>query len=293
MFNPYKTKVMKIETKEQIAEKLAKYVEKMGSQNKAAHSLKNVSSAVLSQIKNRNWDLISEDMWRNIAAQIKFHSSDKEIIETINFREISALLKDAQQHSNVFAVVGPAGCGKTESLKTYAKNNTNAFLLSCNEYCNRKTFLMELLQVMGRDYGGLTVAEMMHEAVKRLLAMEEPVIFMDEVDKLPDQVLLFFITLYNKLEGRVGIVLIATDHLAKRIKRGVKINKKGYNEIYSRIGRKFIELNGVTYSDVVGICTTNGIDEKHLIKAIWDDSENDLRRVYRKIHAIKSKANED
>ena len=42
---------------------------------------------------------------------------------------------------------------------------------------------------------------------------------LDEADKLSDQVLYFFISLYNKLEDRVGIILCATDYLEKRIKK--------------------------------------------------------------------------
>jgi hypothetical protein len=110
---------------------------------------------------------------------------------------------------------------------------------------------------------------------------------MDEADKLSDQVLYFFITLYNQLEGHCGIVLAATPHLEKRIKRGIKLNKKGYTEIFSRLGRKFIELKGVCFSDVKAICQANGVNGATGIKEIWDDCEGDLRRVKRKIHAWK------
>ncbi|MEG2791945.1 MAG: ATP-binding protein, partial [Odoribacter sp.] len=96
-----------------------------------------------------------------------------------------------------------------------------------------------------------------------------------------------FITLYNQLEEHCGIVMCATDHLQKRIKRGLKLNKKGYKEIFSRIGRKFVELDGVCTSDVVSICIDNGITDKTTIKEIIEDCEWDLRRVKRKIHALK------
>jgi hypothetical protein len=97
----------------------------------------------------------------------------------------------------------------------------------------------------------------------------------------------FFITLYNQLEDRCGIVLCATDHLSKRVKRGLTLNRRGYKEIYSRVGRKFIELEGVGITDVTQICMANGIKNPALIKDIYNDSENDLRRVKRKIHAVR------
>jgi hypothetical protein len=108
---------------------------------------------------------------------------------------------------------------------------------------------------------------------------------------LSDQVLYFFITLYNQLEEECGIVLQATNHLEKRLMKGIRLNKKGYNEIWSRIGRKCIELTGVTADDIASICLANGVDNEKLIDRIIDDSESDLRRVKRKVHAAKSKIN--
>ncbi len=66
-----------------------------------------------------------------------------------------------------------------------------------------------------------------------------------------------------------------------------RLHKKGYKEIYSRLGRKFIELKGVGSTDVNQICQANRITDKAQIKEIFEDSEFDLRRVKRKVHAIK------
>ena len=107
-------------------------------------------------------------------------------------------------------------------------------------------------------------------------------------NKLSDQVMYFFITLYNNLEDHSGIVLCATKHLAKRIQRGRKLNKKGYNEIFSRIGRRFIELQGISTADVTAICMANGLTEAGKIREVMEECENDLRRVKRKVHALKN-----
>lgn len=60
---------------------------------------------------------------------------------------------------------------------------------------------MELLRVMGRDNTGMNVTEMMSEVVSTLKKIENPVLLFDEFDKVSDQVLYFFITIYNQLEG--------------------------------------------------------------------------------------------
>jgi DNA transposition AAA+ family ATPase len=278
---------MEAQTKQAIQKSLGDYIARFDSQNKAAHSLQAVSSATLSQIMNNKWELIKDDMWRNIASQIG-HEENKWIgVETRDFKALKHILTDAKEHSNVFAVVGTAGTGKTHALKSFTSNTPKTYLLQCNEYWNRKFFLQELLSKMGRDFSGLTVAEMMQEAVRVLKQQDKPLIVLDEADKLTDQVLYFFITLYNQLEDHCGILLCATDHLAKRIKRGIKLNKKGYNEIFSRIGRKFIELKGVGSTDVMQVCQANGVMDKNEIKRIFEECEYDLRRVKRMIHAFK------
>ena len=119
---------------------------------------------------------------------------------------------------------------------------------------------------------------------------ETPLVVLDEADKLSDQVLYFFISLYNKLEDRVGIILCATDYLEKRIKKGVRTNRKGYKEIYSRVGRKFIPIQVVNSEDVAAVCIANGVTDSEVINEIIDDCESDLRRVKRKVHAVKQRS---
>lgn len=275
--------------KQQIAEKLREYVSRYDSQNKAANSLKNTSPATVSNMLNGKWDLIKDEMWRNVAAQIGANDSNTwHSVETASKQRLNTLLTDAQNHSNVFAAIGKAGTGKSNAMKEFT-TRPNAYRLQCSEFWNRKIFLAELLAAMGCDYTGLTVAEMMYEVVKRLKQKNKPLLMLDEADKLSDQVLYFFITLYNELEDHCGIVLCATDHLKKRVNKGIALNKKGYNEIYSRIGRKFIELQDVGYMDVAKVCKANGIEDLKEIQSVWEDCDGDLRRVKRKVHALKNK----
>ncbi len=273
--------------KTQITERLKDYVERIGSQNKAANALK-ISTATVSQILNCNWDLIADEMWRSIASQTGYSSIEWSAVETRDYKMLMKLLGDARDNSNVFAVVGEAGTGKSFTVKGFTEANKRVYTLQCAEFWNRKVFLQELLTAMGRDYSGFNVAEMMYEVVRGLKIQDRPLIILDEADKLTDQVLYFFITLYNQLEDHCGIVMLATDHLAKRIRRGLKLNRKGYKEIYSRIARRFIELHGASTSDITAICMANGITDKDEIKKVIEDAEGDLRRVRRRIHALKA-----
>ena len=284
---------MKQTEKEAIAAKLRAYVESKESQNAAAKSLRGVSAATVSQILNGNWELISDDMWRTVANQTGYDPRQWSVVETEGYTRMTQVLTDAQQHSLVMAVVGDAGCGKSQAIKVYAEQHRGVIALSCSEYWNRKEFLSELLQSLGTEPGGSTVADMVREAIRQLKRREGVLIILDEADKLSDQVLHFFITIYNKLEDTVGIVLCATQYLKKRIERGVVNNRKGYKEIYSRIGRKFIPMPVVSRCDIKGVCLANGLDDRREIERIIDDADNDLRRVKRLVCALKLKSSEN
>ena len=276
--------------REKVVIALRKYCERYEGQNKASASLKGVSSATVSQMLNGNWELIKDEMWRNVSSQIGYKGDKWQAVETVNFRTITALLKEAQENALVMAVIGRAGSGKTFALKHYTDNNKKVYLLRCNNHWKMKQFLSEILSALGRESAGRTECEMMQEAVRYLKMQPNPLLILDEADKLKDYVLCSLITLYNELEDECGIVLCATGYLETRLTRG-NPKKQGYEELWSRIGRKCIELKGVTASDITRICEMNGIVEKKTIDLVLGDSEGDLRRVKRKVYAeVKKRA---
>lgn len=282
---------MNTETKEQIKNDLYQFVTKVGSQNAASKRLQNVSNATISNILATKWDNISDQMWSSIMSQIGVNTLGKEwaILPNTKFMDnLHKIYEDAKLSGEAFCVIAPAGSGKTEMARAFA-DQANAYLVMCKEYLNRKTFLSELLRSMGKDSEGYTVYEMMAVVIKEILRAENPIIILDEADKLSDQVLYFFITIYNETEGKCGLVLQATNHLAKRIEKGIALNKKGYNEIYSRIGRKFIEPKKNREDELKEIVRLNGVADDLEVTRIVNDSDNDIRRIKRLVLAYKRK----
>ena len=274
------------EEKEMIRVRLGEYCEMKGSQKRAATSLVGVSPATVTQIVTGKWELINEKMWRSIAAQIGVKQTRWNIVETRNYKALSDIFSDAQENALVLAVCGEAGTGKSLTAAHYGAENPNVYVLACSEYWNRKTFLRELLRVMGKNPAGDTVGDMVDDVVMALKRRENPLIILDEADKLSDQVMFFFITFYNKLEDYCGIVLMATDYLEKKVRRGLRLNKKGYKEIYSRIGRRFMAMPGLSETDISDVCRANGVEGLREIETVKKDCEGDLRRVKRKCHAL-------
>lgn len=273
--------------KKQISEQLRAYCDQKGSQNKAAASLNGVSSATVSKILSGQWETIADDMWRSIAGQIGAGKTTEgwQLVPTRAYKTMTFTLESAQHDALVMGVIGEAGSGKTEAIKTYTARGRNVYHLVCSEYWNRRTFMAKVLQTMGVTYSGNTVADMMDTIVDTLKRKESPLIVLDEADKLSDQVLYFFISLYNQLEGHCGIIMTATRYLKARIEKGLRLNRKGYAEIFSRIGRKFVELPLLNSEDVAAVCVANGITEAKTINGIVDEADGDLRRVKRSVWA--------
>ena len=262
------------------------FCDQKGSQAKAAAALK-VSNATVSQMINGNWELIKDEMWRTVSNGIGMQGGNWATVATGGYKRMTSVLEDAQENSLVMAVIGDAGCGKTQAIEHYVKNHRNAYHLQCAEYWNKKNFLQNLCQQMGmrNTYG--TVYDLIEDIVRELEKEDRPLIIVDEADKLSDVVLYFFITFYNRLEDHCGIVLCATGYLKKRIIAGERNERKGFAEIHSRVGRNFIGMPQTTSEDIAAICEANGVDDLNAINTICKKSDFDLRRVKRLVHAYK------
>ena len=191
------------------------------------------------------------------------------------------------------AIVGSAGCGKSATIRQYASSHEEVTAIVCSEYQNRTSWLSAVMEAMGLDPRGLSVAEKIGQIVRRLKRADKPLLILDEADKMSDQVLYFFVTLYNELEGHCGVVLCATQYLDKRLVRGLRSGRKGYEEVYSRIGRQCIQLSVLSPEDISLVCVANGITGDRKVRKIADEAECDLRRVRRAVWREHQLAKED
>lgn len=258
--------------KEAIRTALRVYCGKYASQNKAANSLQGVSPATISAILNGKDTLISEDMWRSIAAQVGGLKDDWVVVETNNFREITMAIADAREWRNTLWIVGEAGCGKTTAAKTYRDENREAFYILCSEDMKRGDFVREIARMVGVKTEGYTVRQLWELILDALIQMDSPILLFDEADKLPDSVFHYFVSLYNKLEEHAGIIFLSTDYICKRVRMGLQYEKPGYKEFFSRIGRKYFILDPATVNDVTIICRANGLTTAEEIDRVINES---------------------
>lgn len=282
--------------KREIQLNLQAYIDTFSSQRKASESLNDCSEATIIQILKGEWDSISDAKWRSIAKQIVGGVDFSKMVETLNFQTLILYFSIAKEEGATFALVGNGGWGKSYAGKWYAGNNRtkNVYYLECAEYWNKKTFLNKLLQQMGKSSAGMNVVEMMETIIRDLRRQQEPLIILDEVDKLSDPVLKFFITLYNDLNKTCGFIWMSSDAIEKRITRGVNRNTIGYGELFSRIGANFIQLKQPNAEEVREMCLVNGIRSTEVITTAVNEIKElkgDLRRLDRIILREKTKKN--
>lgn len=253
------------------------------SQNKVAAKA-GVSSATISQIINNKWDLIADEMWRKIQSGLNINMSWM-IAETDNFKGIFELLAATQNRHLAIAIAHNAGAGKSVTYRSYAKSQNNVIYIECKNSWSKKSYVEHLNRVCGKRPSG-TTEEMINQFQSFISTLKNPLIIIDQFDKLKDSSMDLFMDFYNDLEDHCGFVISGVPALEKRIVRGVQHDKIGYRELFSRIGRKFIKLDSLSLNDVSNICLSNGVDDKETIQYIFNNSEGDIRRVRRDVERI-------
>jgi DNA transposition AAA+ family ATPase len=277
---------MKPEFKLQVANELTALCEASSQAHMA--KLLEVSTALVSQVVNNNWRLISNEMWRIIQKRL-FIDFDWKTVSINNFKLVTQALKTAQKQGISIAISDSAGKSKSETFKHYWKSNiNNTIYVQCKTSWTKKTYLKALLTAAGQENYGKT-EELLNRFIKHLMSLESPMVILDQADKLKDPQLDLFMDFYNDLNGHCGFMISGVKALEKRILKGVQQQRIGYEEFYSRIGRKFIELDHITKKDVQLICEANGVLDPAEINYIYNNCEDDLRRVRRDIDIYKLK----
>lgn len=270
--------------KNEIRAALEQYVRRYPSQNKAAVAL-GISPATLSSIINGKYENISDNMWMELRSNLTV-SSGWQCADTQAFGHMMLYMAAAKADSSAMWVTGPAGIGKSTAAAMYAASNRNVFLLTCSEDMHKSDFVKSLAKLIGVNAVGMTVRETLGTVIDTLVTMDHPLLIFDEGDKLTDSVLYYYISLYNGLKDKCGMLFLSTEYMKRRMENGLNRAKKGYDELDSRIGRRFIPLPLVKSAEVAAICKINGLEDKAAITNVIKEAAecgNDLRRVRRSI----------
>lgn len=275
--------------KVKIKEALKQKMESLSLSGNKVAPLIGISSANVSNILNKKFDIVGEAIWRKVMVYCDF-GMEWQVAKTANLAKVYTLCRDAQENSIALMISERQGSGKTFSLKYYKAHNANVCFVSCTPYDSTKNILNKIAAGFGIGLSG-TIPEMIEMLVEQILRIKKPLIEFDEYGDLKEPQFGIFKTLYNQLEGHCGFIISGGKNLAIRMSKGVAKFKQAYCETYSRGGGEFIPLNAISAKDVSVICEVNGITTQDTIRKIYEASKGDLRQVERMIHKIKKQLN--
>ncbi len=247
--------------------------ERLGSYRKVAVKCY-VSPSMVNNMRAMRTDLIREDNWQKVASALGYKEYEWQIAETTNLKRVIQICEDARRDKLWTAVSHSAGSGKTSAIKYVAKNYTHTYSLQCGEWA-KHDFAVNLARTLGiQRYSSCKPNSIMEDVITFFVerADESSLLILDEADKLSHAALRLLIALFNGTEDILALVMFGTENLEKEIKTGVRLAKKGYDEIDSRFGRNFIHLIGSSRQDIAAICIANGITNKAAHYDIFKES---------------------
>lgn len=275
------------EQKKQVRNALIRYTGNFETQQKAAESLEGVSASTMSQVKNNNWEMISDKLWQNLARQVGFYCGDWQPADTSAHLLLRILFSDAQHYAMTYGIAIGEGLGKTFTSLHYLRENDHVYYIAGKEQYNRRTFMCALLNAVGENAAGSS-PDMIRQFTAHIAEKEEALIIVDDAEKLKDRVLHLLILLANNLAGKAGIVILGNDKLRVRITEGVRTGKTGFDEIFRSIGRRFVTLGCLGPNDVELVCMANGVIDTDAIDHIREESEGNLHAVQRMIQGYNN-----
>lgn len=285
---------MPSELKDQIREQLIEYRNRFSSVEICANTLKQVSPTTIRNIIGRNFTNISDAMWRNVRSQVGGSGKVEWVcVNTTAVEDLKFIMQETQEEQSFIWAVSPAGSGKSVAAALYQQEHKNVFHAQCDADMSKSDFAIELARAVGLRVNTQKKARrVIMEVCDYLAELEDPLLIFDEGDKLKDDIIAYFITIYNKLHEFAGVLFLSTDYIAKRMEEGLKYNKSGYQELWSRLGRRFYVADNNTMNDVQFVCIENGITADKDLQTVKNDAiaaDLDFRRVQRKVLAIRKK----
>lgn len=264
--------------------KLIQHIEfwktKLGSYAKVAQQC-GINVGALSTIMAGKYGADESKMLAKIATALDYKELDWHVVRSIgNYKRIAQAVEDAKREKMWFAVSNKAGSGKTGTLEDIFNQDTtgSVFFVQAQEWSAR-----QLLVQLASKTIGLSHLKGKYKTNGELLQLicdffneqtfNQPVLLIDEADKLRPAALRLLIPLFNKTEDRLGVVISGTENLKKEIQQGVRLSKKGYDEVESRIGRTYITLNGATETEFYQICGANGLTDELIQARLWGEIE--------------------
>lgn len=264
---------MEAKHKEEIHQRLTKQMKDKGTSQAEASRQMSMSEATLSQIRNKNWENISDEMWLKAAKWCHYNFTGWRTRGTSQVTTIGNLLCDAQENCRMLALSAPTGLGKTTGIGHYHKHNRNVYVVLCTVLMSRRDFLIAIQEALGISVEG-NLNTRMGSIIHKLASESFPLLILDDAGKLSDHCLRLVQIIYDELDSRAGIVLAGTPHMKTRIRKSAAKDTLGFRELLRRIGY-WETLMPISRSTVQIFCTDDfGIRDTDVIEFVFKNCKD-------------------
>jgi DNA transposition AAA+ family ATPase len=226
------------------------------------------SDATVINIKQGNWDLISEEAVNKLRSFFKI--DNWKLRNTHNFNAINKLCDDARTNKRFMAIAGYTGAGKTTALRYYSQNNSETYYVLATVLMTKRSFLEAIQRSMGLQAGN-SLADLMASIVHKLNGSSMPLLIIDDASKLPHSVMRLLQVIYDETEYNAGIVLAGTETLKAEIDRQARRGNLGFRELKRRIAY-WQPLRRPTHSIIAAICKDYNITDGNAISYIAENA---------------------
>lgn len=212
---------------------------------------KGMHPTTFSQLKNgaRSPELMSLTKWLSVADSLGIDLERRpwQLAETEVYKSIRNDVISCKRYSKAMMLVDDPEIGKTTTGKHLARTLENCFYLDCSQSKSRGEFIRSLGAILGVKETSL---QAMRSGIKVTLKyLDRPVVILDEAGDLQYTAFLDLKEFWNATDGQCGWYMMGADGLKTIIDRGMRLEKVGYREIFSRFSSKYMSIVPKSKSD--------------------------------------------
>lgn len=260
-----------------------------------------VPEAIISLIRKGEFEKTNKNKSRLISDKsiqrvMNFFATENKVWQTSQYKDSFKLLSNAKLFKIQGILDGPRGSGKSHALEDFQRQLPHeTFVITCAQDMGVRDFIEEWARVIGVELSGSRY-KIRRRIVEALLKMKNPVCFFDEMEEVKSKNIYGAIkAVYDDkhLYRQVGMVLVGANNYLEQLQSLCdRKNAHSFPQMISRFASNHTLLNAMNKQDCKFVLNTYyDIIDKDLITEFYNDSDNDYRRLERKLSDHFNKLN--
>jgi hypothetical protein len=203
-----------------------------------------INGAVFSRIQKGQVDGVLADVhWITIGRELGVGTHEKKwnTAKTDVFITIQQDIEFCKEHAKAKIFVDECEIGKTHTAKYLSKTLMNCFYVDGSQAKSKQQFVRRIAKSIGLDQTG-SYNDVKENFKYYLRTLTKPLIIIDEAGDLSYEAFLELKEFWNATEGYCGWYMIGADSLKAKIQRGIRNQKVGYRELFSRFSSRYTSV---------------------------------------------------